>query len=54
MIADLVYKLFERILAADRRGANYLIDMWARDHDYKQAAVELVEPAIRIVGESAR
>ncbi len=51
MIADLVHQLFERMLAADRGGANDLIDAWARDHDYERAVVELVEPAVRMIGE---
>ncbi|MEW6667380.1 MAG: cobalamin-dependent protein [Thermodesulfobacteriota bacterium] len=48
---DFQRKLFDLIVDADRTAANELIDEWAKVHGYNQAVVELLEPALRLLGE---
>ncbi len=50
-VLEIRHQLVELIQAADRRSANKLMDEWAKDHGYKQAVLELLEPAIEKFGE---
>ena len=51
MNRDFQHELFDLLLAADRQSANGLIDEWARDRSYERAVIELLEPALRLLGE---
>jgi methylmalonyl-CoA mutase cobalamin-binding domain/chain len=51
MSEDLVRELLGRILAADRRSANDLIEEWADVNGYEQVIAELLEPALDLFGE---
>jgi methylmalonyl-CoA mutase cobalamin-binding domain/chain len=52
MVSDILQQLSRLFLAADRAGANRLIDDWAAEHDYERAVLELLEPALELFGET--
>ncbi len=43
-------KLFEMMLSADRGGASLLVDEWAREHGSERLVVELLAPALELLG----
>jgi methanogenic corrinoid protein MtbC1 len=51
MTTEIREKLFKLFLLADRRGANRLIDNWAKDYGYEQAVLEILEPTLELFGE---
>ena len=51
MLTGLHSELLDLIQAADRRGANALIDEWAGVHGYERAAIDLLDPVLQAWGE---
>lgn len=51
---DIQQLLIERIRSADRAGANVLLDGWAAQQGHERLLVEVLDPALRQMGEEWR